>query len=77
MRRTGETERNVLEMVGCTCNDLVKANCWWEDPRDFCTFNTVYAVVFPDGGPTRSTVRSQLMADAKVEVDVITYKALG
>ncbi|MEM9523004.1 MAG: RidA family protein [Pseudomonadota bacterium] len=73
-RRTMENIRKVLEMVGCTFDDVVKANCWLDDPRDFQAFNRVYAEFFPNGGPARSTVRAQLMIDAKVEVDVIAHK---
>lgn len=76
-RRTMENVRKVLEMAGCTFDDVVKANCWLDDTRDFWTFNKVYAEFFPNGGPARSTVRSELMVDAKVEVDVIAYKPLA
>ncbi|HMQ92044.1 MAG TPA: RidA family protein [Amaricoccus sp.] len=73
-RRTMENVKKVLAMAGCSFDDVVKANCWLDDTRDFWTFNRVYAEYFPNGGPARSTVRSQLMVDAKVEVDVIAYK---
>lgn len=76
-RRTMENVRRVLEMAGCTFDDVVKANCWLDDPRDFWTFNKIYAEFFPNGGPARSTVQAQLMVDAKVEVDVIAYKPLA
>ena len=76
-RRTMENVRKVLEMAGCTFDDVVKANCWLDDTRDFWTFNKIYAKFFPNGGPARSTVRSELMVDAKVEVDVIAYKPLA
>lgn len=76
-RLTMQNVGKVLEMAGCTFDDVVKANCWLDDPRDFWTFNKIYAEFFPNGGPARSTVRSQLMVDAKVEVDVIAYKPLS
>ena len=75
-RRTMENVKKVLAMAGCSFDDVVKANCWLDDTRDFWTFNRVYAEYFPNGGPARSTVRSQLMVDAKVEVDVIACKPL-
>ena len=75
-RRTMENIRAILEMAGCTFDDVAKANCWLDDPRDFWTFNKVYAEYFPNGGPARATVRSELMVDAKVEVDVIAYKPI-
>jgi reactive intermediate/imine deaminase len=76
-RRTMENLRKVLELAGCTFDDVVKANCWLDDPRDFWTFNRVYAESFPNGGPARSTVRAELMVDAKVEIDVIAFKPLN
>lgn len=72
-RRTMENVKKVLAMAGCTFDDVVKANCWLDDTRDFWTFNKIYAGYFPNGAPARSTVRSQLMVDAKVEIDVIAY----
>lgn len=72
-RRTMENVKAVLAMAGCTFDDVVKANCWLDDTRDFWTFNKIYAGYFPNGAPARSTVRSQLMVDAKVEIDVIAY----
>jgi len=76
-RLTMENLARVLGMAGCTFDDVVKANCWLDDPRDFWSFNRVYAEYFPNGGPARSTVQSRLMVDAKVEIDVIAYKPLA
>ncbi len=78
--QTHRTMKNViavLELAGCTLKDVAKANVWLDDPRDFWTFNKVYGSYFPQGGPARSTVRSQLMVDAKVEIDAIAYRPLG
>lgn len=72
-RRTMENVKAVLALAGCTFDDVVKANCWLDDTRDFWTFNKIYAGYFPNGAPARSTVRSQLMVDAKVEIDVVAY----
>lgn len=73
-RRTMENLVHALELADCTLADVAKVNVWLDDPRDFWTFNKVYASYFPEGGPARSTVRSQLMVDAKVEIDAIAYK---
>ena len=75
-KRAMENVIAVLEKAGCTLDDVAKVNVWLDDPRDFWTFNRVYASYFPNGGPARSTVRSQLMVDAKVEIDVTAYKPL-
>jgi len=73
-RRTMDNVVAVLAKAGCTLEDVAKVNVWLDDPRDFWTFNRVYASYFPNGAPARSTVRSQLMVDAKIEIDVTAYK---
>jgi len=75
-RRTMENLIAALALAECTLEDVVKVGVWLDDPRDFWTFNKVYTSYFPNGGPARSTVRSQLMVDAKVEIDAIAYKPL-
>lgn len=75
-RRTMDNVIAVLEKAGCTLEDVAKVNVWLDDTRDFWTFNKIYASYFPNGAPARSTVRSQLMVDAKIEIDVVAYKPL-
>lgn len=69
--------RAVLETAGCTLADVVKVTCWLDDPRDFSSFNAVFEKHFIDAPPARSTVRSALMVDAKVEIDAVAYKPLA
>lgn len=76
-RRTMENVRRVLALADCTLADVVKVTVWLDDPRDFWTFNRVYASFFPGDKPARSTVRSQLMVDAKVEIDVVAFRPLA
>lgn len=64
----------VLKEAGCTLGDVVKVNVWLDEPRDFGRFNKTYAEFFPTDPPARSTVRSELMIDAKIEADVVAYK---
>ena len=79
-RQTRVTMDNVtsaLTLAGCTLTDVVKMNVWLDDPRDFWGFNKVYASYFVDDKlPARSCVRSELMIDAKIEIDAIAYKPL-
>jgi len=65
---------SVLELAGCGLEHVVKVSVWLEDPRDFTSFNSVFAKHFAANPPARSTVQSALMVDAKVEMDVIAYK---
>ena len=76
-RQVMENIKSVLAEAGCTLDDVVKCGVWLDDPRDFGIFNRVFAEYFGDDPPARSTVRSELMIDAKVEVDVIAYKPVG
>lgn len=64
----------VLATAECGLEHVVKVNCWLDDPRDFTSFNAVFAKYFTAHPPARSTVQSALMVDAKVEMDVIAYK---
>lgn len=72
--KTIENVISVLEKAGCTLADVVKANVWLDDARDFQAFNRVYAHYFGDNLPARSCVQSSMMVDCKVEIDVIAYK---
>jgi 2-iminobutanoate/2-iminopropanoate deaminase len=65
-----------LEQAGCTLADVVKCTVWLTDPRDFADFNKVYAEFFDKEPPARSTVRADLMIDAKVELEVVAYKPI-
>lgn len=74
---TIERLKIVLEEAGCTLTDVVKANVWLDDPRDFGPFNKVFQKHFGDGPPARSTLVSALVADGKVEIEVTAYKPLA
>ncbi len=76
--QTRQTLKNVekaLALAGCTLKDVVKSTVWLDDARDFWTFNRVYAEFFSENKPARSTTQATLMIDAKVEIEVIAYKA--
>ena len=76
--QTRQTLKNVekaLALAGCTVRDVVKSTVWLHDARDFWTFNRVYAEFFSENKPARSTTQATLMIDAKVEIEVIAYKA--
>lgn len=73
-RQTMENVKKVLALADCGLDDVVKVNVWLDDTRDFWTFNRVYASYFEGNRPARSTVRSQLMVDGKIEIDVVAYK---
>jgi reactive intermediate/imine deaminase len=72
-----EIIKNILEKAGCEMEDVIKVNVWLDDTRDFAGFNSVFIKHFPKNPPTRSTVQSKLVVDAKIEADVVAYKTLS
>ena len=71
-----ETIAATLDEAGCTLADVVKNTIWLEDTRDFAGFNKIYAEFFPEDPPARATVRSDLMLDARIEIEALAYKPL-
>ena len=49
---------------------------WLRERSDFPGFNAVYGDYFPEAPPTRSAVVSDLLVDARVEVEVVAYRPL-
>lgn len=76
-KRVLEVIRDLLKEAGCTLADVVKTTVWLEDPREFWSFNKVYAEFFPSAPPARSTVQSGLMLNCKVEIEAIAYKPVA
>ena len=66
----------VLKLADCSLEHVVQVGVWLDDPRDFTSFNSVFAKYFAAHPPARATVQSALMVDAKVEMDVVAYKPL-
>ena len=64
----------VLELADCGLEHVVQVGVWLDDPRDFTSFNSVFAKYFSAHPPARATVQSALMVDAKVEMDLVAYK---
>ena len=65
-----------LSQAECTRDDVVKAMVWLRERADFPGFNEVYGEYFPLEPPTRSAVVSDLLVDARVEVEVMAYRPL-
>ena len=66
-----------LATADCGREDVVKAMVWLRNRADFPGFNEVYAEYFPIEPPTRSAIVSDLLVDARVEVEVMAYRPLG
>ena len=65
-----------LAEADCTRDDVVKAMVWLRTRSDFPGFNEIYGEYFPVEPPTRSAVVSDLLVDARVEVEVMAYRPL-
>jgi 2-iminobutanoate/2-iminopropanoate deaminase len=76
VHRTFDYVKAALEVAGCTLDDVVNAECWLSDPRDFVTFNAIYKTYFKQDPPVRSIFPSQFMFSCKVEIKVVAYKPL-
>lgn len=64
----------ILQQAGYGLEDVVRVGVWLDDPRDFWSFNGVYAEYFGKNPPARACVQSSMMVDCKVEVDCIAYR---
>lgn len=70
--RVLENIRAVLEASGAGFDDVVRTTVFLADMADFQAMNGVYAKVFGDARPARSTVQvAGLPRGARVEIDVI------
>ena len=66
-----------LATADCRREDVVKAMVWLRNRADFPGFNEIYAEYFPIEPPTRSAIVSDLLVDARVEIEVMAYRPLG
>lgn len=63
---------SVFAAAGVEMNQVVKTTVFLADMNDFTAMNEVYARVFRDAPPARSTVQAaRLPRDARVEIDAI------
>ncbi|MDR3564398.1 MAG: RidA family protein [Negativicutes bacterium] len=66
---------NVLTAVGLTPDDVVKVNVFLTNMGDFAAMNAVYATMFDEPYPARSTVAvAGLPRGAQVEIEMIAKR---
>jgi len=65
----------ILEAAGSSLNHVLRCGVFLTDIRDFPRMNAVYARMFGDNRPARTTVQVALLPaqDLKVEIDAIAY----
>lgn len=64
----------IVEEAGYSVADIVRIGVWLDDPRDFWSFNKVFAEYFGDHPPARACVQSSMMVDCKIEVDCVAFR---
>jgi reactive intermediate/imine deaminase len=74
-RKAIENMIAILKEAGYGLEHVVRVGVWLDDPRDFWTFNGIYAEYFGAHPPARACVQSRMMVDCKVEVDCVAYKS--
>lgn len=74
-RKAVENMLAILSEAGYSVDDVVRVGVWLDDPRDFWSFNGVFAEYFGANPPARACVQSRMMVDCKVEVDCVAYRA--
>jgi reactive intermediate/imine deaminase len=74
-RKAIENMLAILGEAGYGVDDIVRVGVWLDDPRDFWSFNGVFAEYFGANPPARACVQSRMMVDCRVEVDCVAYRA--
>ena len=64
----------ILAEAGYGPEDVVRCGVWLDDPRDFQSFNKVFAEYFGANPPARACVVSSMVVDCKVEIDCVAYR---
>jgi 2-iminobutanoate/2-iminopropanoate deaminase len=75
--QTGQVLQNIraiLQAAGTDLSSVVKTTVFLVDMADFAAMNEVYAAVFGDHRPARSTVAvAALPRGARVEIDAVAH----
>lgn len=77
-RQTLENVRRILADCGAGLTDVAKTTVFLADLEEFGAMNAVYAEVFGDHKPARTTVQAaRLPFDIRVEIEAWAYKPAG
>lgn len=69
--------RRILELAGCTLDDVVKVTTFLADGRDFGRYNGVFKEYFPEGRLARTTVEARAVITTKIEIEMVAYKPVA
>lgn len=66
--------KDVLEANGSDMNHVLKCTVILSDINDFSAMNEVYRTFFTENKPARTTFAADLVAGAKIEIEVVAAK---
>ena len=69
--------QRILQLAGCSFDDVVKVTTFLEDARDFGRYNGVFKEYFPEGRLARTTVEARAVISTKIEIEMVAYKPLS
>jgi 2-iminobutanoate/2-iminopropanoate deaminase len=72
-RKTIENVRAILVDANLDLSDVVKATVHLTDLQNFKRYDKIYAELFPEPRPVRTTVESGLAPGVMIEIDVVAY----
>ena len=61
----------MLGQAGASLSHVVRCGVFLADVGDFAAMNAVYAEIFPDPKPARTTIGCALAGGIKVEIDCV------
>ena len=74
-RRVFESMKAILKSAGMGMENVVKVTVFLADLADYSKFNEIYNDYFrTDPPPARTTVGSNLLLGARLEIDAIGYE---
>lgn len=65
---------DIVEEAGYGVEHIVRIGVWLDDPRDFWSFNKIFAEYFGEHPPARACVQASMVVDCKIEIDCIAYR---
>lgn len=73
-RQTLSNVEAVLIEGGACWDDVLKCNVYLKDMNDFQKMNKIFAEIFPDDPPARTTVQAPMAEDTMlIEIEAIAY----
>lgn len=73
-RQTLSNVEAVLIEGGASWDDVLKCNVYLKDMKDFQKMNNIFAQIFPDNPPARTTVQTPMAEDSMmIEIEAIAY----